>query len=111
MFNFDEMQKFGKDAVEATVQSMGTASRGAQTVATEAAEFARKSFEQGAAAMERLMNARSVERAVEVQSQYVQNVFEGAMAQGTKMNELVADLTKQSMKPVETYFGKVRPTA
>ena len=111
MFNFDEMQKLGKEAVEATMQTMGTASRGAQTVATEAAEFARKSFEQSAAAMERLMNARSLERAVEVQSQYVQSALEGAVAQGTKMNELVADLAKQSFKPVENYLAKGRPTA
>ena len=112
MFNaFEDMQKLGTNAVEATMQSLTTASKGAQTVAAETAEFARKSFEQGTSAMQNLFGARSMERAVEVQSQYAQAAFEGVVAQGAKMNELMADVAKQSFKPVEDYFSKVRPTA
>lgn len=109
--NFEEMQKLGKDAAEAAAQSVTTASKGVQTIATEATDFARKSFEQGVGAMERLLGARSVERALEVQTQYAQSAFEGFMAQSAKFGEIYSDIAKQSFKPLEGYLGKGRPAA
>lgn len=108
---FEDMQKLGTQAVEATMQSFTTASKGAQTMATETADFARKSLEQSSAAMQNMFSARTLDRAVEVQSQYAQTAYEGVVAQGAKMNDLLADLAKQSFKPVEDYLAKVRPTA
>lgn len=108
---FEDMQKLGKNAVEVAVESLGTASKGAQTIAAETAAYARKSFEQGTSAMESLLGARSLERAVEVQSQYAKLAYEGMVAQSAKINEIFADVTKQSFKPVEDLFAKARPAA
>lgn len=109
--SFDDVQKLGKDGMEAALQSLTAISKGAQTAATEAAEFTRKSFEQGTSAWEGMLGARSLERVVEVQNKYVQTAYESMMAQATKLGELYADTARQSFQPLEGYLAKVRPSA
>ena len=45
--NFDEMQKLGKDNVDVTLKSFGVLSKATQTIATEVADYSKKSFEDG----------------------------------------------------------------
>jgi hypothetical protein len=107
--NFDDVQKFGKDNVEATMRSFGAASKGFQAIAAEVTNYSKKSFEDGTAAVERLMGAKTVEKAIEVQSDYVKSAYEGFVAQATKLGELYADIAKETYKPFEGYIGKVTP--
>jgi phasin family protein len=109
--SFDDFQKFGKDSVDATMESLNAASKGFQTLAVEAAEYARKSFEEGTAAVEKLFGARTLERAIEVQSDYAKTAYEGFVAQATKVGEIYADTAKQSYKPFESYASKFSPAA
>jgi hypothetical protein len=108
--NFDEMQKLGKDNVEATLRSFGVASKGLQAIAAEVTNYSKKSFEDGTAAVERLMGAKTLEKAIEVQTDYVKTAYEGFVAQATKIGELYADIAKESYKPFEGYLAKVTPT-
>ncbi|HKA71378.1 MAG TPA: phasin family protein [Xanthobacteraceae bacterium] len=107
--NFDEMQKFGKDNVEATLRSFGVASKGLQAIAAEVTNYSKKSFEDGTAAVERLMGAKTLEKAIEVQTDYVKTAYEGFVAQATKIGELYADIAKEAYKPFEGYLAKVTP--
>jgi len=107
--NFDEVQKLGKDNMEAALRSFGAASKGVQAIAAEVTNYSKKSFEDGTAAVERLMGAKTLEKAIEVQSDYVKTAYEGLVAQATKIGELYADLAKESYKPFEGYLAKVTP--
>ena len=107
--NFDEMQKFGKDNMDATMKSIGAASKGFQAIATEVTNYSKKSFEDSTAAVERLFGAKTLEKAIEVQSDYVKTAYEGFVAEATKIGELYADLAKESYKPFEGYLAKVTP--
>jgi len=107
--NFDEVQKLGKDNMEAALRSFGAASKGMQAIAAEVTNYSKKSFEDGTAAVERLMGAKTLEKAIEVQSDYVKTAYEGLVAQATKIGELYADLAKESYKPFEGYLAKVTP--
>ena len=109
LVNFDEMQKFGKDNVEATLRSFGVASKGWQALAAEVTNYSKKSFEDGTAAVERLMGAKTLEKAIEVQTDYVKTSYEGFVAQATKIGELCADIAKETYKPFEGYLAKVTP--
>jgi phasin family protein len=105
--NLDDMQKFGKDNMDATMKSIGAASKGFQAIAAEFTNYSKKSFEDGTAAMERLLGAKTLEKAIEVQSDYVKTTYEGFVAEATKLGELYADLAKETYKPFESQFGKV----
>jgi len=107
--NVDELQKYGKDNVEATLKSFGAASKGFQAIAAEVSNYSKKTFEDGTAAMERLLGAKTLEKAIEVQSEYVKTAYEGFVTQTTKLGELYADLAKEVYKPFEGYLAKVTP--
>ncbi len=107
MKTFDDVQKLGKDNMDATLKAFGAASKSAQAIAIEVADYSKKSFEEGTAALERVFGARSIDKAFEAQSEYVKKAYEGMVAEATKLGELYADLAKEAYKPFESYFGKM----
>lgn len=105
--NIDDMQQLGKDNMDATMKSFGALSKSMQAIAVEIADYSKKAFEQGTAAAEQLIGAKSLEKAFEVQSDYAKSSYESFVAQATKLGELYADLAKEAYKPFESQFGKV----
>ncbi len=105
--NFDEIQQFGKENVDVALKSFGATTKGVQAIAVEMADYSRKSFENGAAAFEKLLGARSVDKAIEVQQGYLKDVYEGFVSEAAKVGELYADLAKEAYKPYENLFTKV----
>lgn len=102
----EELQKLSKDNIEAAVKSFGTLSKSAQAIAVEIADYTKASFEQGTAALEKLLGAKTLEQAIEIQQSYLKTAYEGAVAQATKLGELYTELAKETYKPFETSFGK-----
>jgi phasin family protein len=107
--NFEDFQKLGKDNMDTAMKQFGTVSKGWQAIATEYADFSKKSFEEGSAALEKLFGAKSLEKAIEIQSEYVKTAYEGFVAEATKLGELYTDLAKESYKPFEGMMAKVAP--
>ena len=73
--NFDEVQKISKDNMDAAMKSFGTVSKGWQAIATEVADYSKKSFEEGSAAAEKLLGAKSLEKAIEIQTDYAKSAY------------------------------------
>ena len=107
--NFEDFQKLGKDNMDTCMKQFGTVSKGFQTIATEFADYSKKSFEHGSAAFEKLLGAKSLEKAIEIQSDYVKTAYEGFVAEAAKMGELYTDLAKETYKPFEGMIAKVAP--
>ena len=105
--NMDEIQQFGKDNMDATMKSFGAVSKGVQAIAVEFADYSKKSFEEGSAALEKLFGAKSIDKAIEVHSDYMKSSYENFVAEATKLGELYADLAKETYKPFESYLAKV----
>jgi hypothetical protein len=106
MMKLDDVQKLGKDNMDATLKSFGAVSKSVQAIAVEMADYSKKSFEQSTAAIEKLFTAKTIEKAIEVQSDFVKSSYEGFVAEATKLGELYADLAKESYKPFESYLTK-----
>ena len=107
--NFEDFQKLGKDNIDTCMKQFGTVSKGWQAIATEFADYSKKSFEHGSAALESLLGAKSLEKAIEIQSDYVKTAYEGFVAQSSKLGELYTDLAKETYKPLEGIIAKVAP--
>jgi hypothetical protein len=105
MKSYEDMQKFGSDGFEAALKQFGVFSKGAQAIASEMADYSKQSFEATAAAAEKLVGAKSLEKAIEIQSDFVKSAYEGFVARSTKLGSLYADLAKETYKPFEGYFG------
>jgi phasin family protein len=102
----EDMQSFGKNSVDVALTSFGAWTKGAQAIAVEVVDYSKKSAESSAAAWEKLMGAKSPEKALEVQSQYLRSSYEDFVAEATKLAELYADLAKQAYKPFEGVLAK-----
>ena len=107
--NFEDFQKLGKDNVDVAMKQFGTVSKGWQAIATEFADYSKKTFEDGSAAIEKLFGAKTLEKAIEVQSEYAKTSYEGFIAQASKLGELYVDLAREAYKPYEGYLAKVTP--
>ena len=108
---FETIQKAGKEQVDAAVKSFGVVSKGIQAVATESTDYAKKSFEQGTAAFEKLSAAKTVEKAIEIQTDFAKSYFEAAVAQASKFGELYTSMFKEAAKPYEGIVAKAVPAA
>lgn len=102
MKSFEEFQSFGKGGMEAYVASANALTKGMQTIAQEAADYSRKSFEKSSAAFERATAAKSFDKAVEVQQAFAKEAYETWMSQMTKFNELYVATAKEAYKPFES---------
>ncbi|MGH6818618.1 MAG: phasin family protein [Methylovirgula sp.] len=104
--NFDGLQKFGKEQLEAASSVTASLAKGLQTIAAETTEFSKKSIEANSAYIERLLNAKSLDDTIQIQSEYAQSAYERLLAQITKIGELYASLAKEAFKPVEGALAK-----
>jgi hypothetical protein len=104
--NFEDIQKLGKDNMDVTMTSLSALSKGFQTIAVEMADYSKKVFEEGHAATEKLFGVKSIDKAFEVQSEYIKSAYEGFVAQSAKLGELYAGLAQEAYKPVEGLMAK-----
>lgn len=104
--NFEDMQKLGEDNMDATLTALSVMSKGFQTIAIEMADYTRKVFEDGNAAAEKLLGAKSFDKALEVQSDYVKASYEQFVAQAAKVGELYTGLAQEAYRPFESCIAK-----
>lgn len=106
MINFEEANQKSKEAMDAVLKNYSEIAKGYQAIATEATEFSKKSFQDAASFMESLAGAKSIEKALELQSGFMKSSYEGFVSEATKMTEMYADLAKTVYKPYEAPMAK-----
>lgn len=106
--SFEDFQKLGRENVDAALKSFGSVSKGFQAIAVEVADYSKKTFEDNTALVEKMLGAKTIDKAIEVQSAFVKSSFETYLERVTKIGELYADLAKETYKPVETALAKAK---
>jgi hypothetical protein len=105
--SFEAVQKFGKDSFEATVKALDVASTGTKAIVVETADYAKASFDQGTATFEKLAGVKSLDQAIQIQSDYLKGAYENFVAHSTKTRELYTKLAQDSLAS----FGFLRSAA
>ena len=106
--SFEDLQTVGKENVDATLKSFGALSKSGQAIAVELADYSKKTFQDGSTALEKLFGAKSLDKAIEVQTEYAKTAYEGFVAEATKIGELYADLAKETYKPFEGFLARAK---
>ena len=101
--NLEDIQKISKDNIDAMTKSFGVMPKAVQAIATEMADYSKRSLENGAKAMQNLLAVKSLDKAFEVQSDYAKTAYEDYTAQVTKLGQLYSELAKQTFKPYEGF--------
>ena len=110
MLKVEEFQNYGKEQFDAAVASAGSCTKSLQAIAAAYGDYTKKSFEEGSAFIEKLAGVKTLDKAIEIQSDYVKTAFEGYVAQVTKMGELFSAIAKDAYKPFEGIVAKSVPT-
>jgi hypothetical protein len=100
---FEDAQKAGKEGISKALESFGALSRGLQTFASETAGFSKKSLEDGAAHVETLLGAKSIDVAFEAHTDFLRSSYEKAVGQVARFGELYLDLVKETARPFEDF--------
>ena len=92
---FEEASKTG---MEAAMKSAVVFSKGLQDLAKETSDFSRQSFDVSQAAFEKLLDASSLDEAIDVQTQFAKSSYDGFVAEASKVGELYSNLVKEVFK-------------
>ena len=69
-----------------------------QTIAMAYGNYTRKSFEQTKSFFERLAGVRSIDKAIEVQTEFAKQAYETVLTESQKIRELYSGLARQSFE-------------
>ncbi len=111
MFKVEDIQNYGKDQFETVVASATSVQNGLQAIASAYGDYTKKSFEDTKSFVEKLSSVKSLDKALEAQTDYARSAYETFVAESQKIAGLYGDLAKQALKPVETLVAKFSPTA
>ena len=105
----------GKDSMMIKVeeiQQYGTSLQsGVQAIATAYGDYTKKSFEDTKSFVEKLSGVKSIDKVLEVQTEYAKSAYETFVAESQKIATLYTDLAKQTFKPLESVAAKFVPAA
>jgi hypothetical protein len=98
----EQFQKVSKDSYDTAVRSFGEVTKGLQAITAEFADFSKKALEDGTHAFEQMMGVKSIEQAIEIQSQYTRKAYDSYITEMSKLGEMYAGLARSSYKPSES---------
>jgi hypothetical protein len=111
MFKVEDIQNYGKEQYETAVAAATSLQNGLQAIATAYGDYTKKSYEDTKSFVEKLSGVKSLDKAVEAQSQFAKAAYETFVADSQKIAGLYGDLAKQAYKPVESLIAKLNPSA
>jgi len=111
MFKVEDFQNYGKEHFETYVASATSVQHGLQAIASAYGDYTKKSFEDTKSFVEKLSGVKSLDKAVEAQTDFARSSYETFVAESQKIAGLYSDLAKQAFKPVETIVSKFTPAA
>lgn len=103
--------QFSKQQIAAIVAPANPLAIDFQTIATAYSNYSKKSFEQTKAYVEKLAGVRSLDKAIEIQTEFAKQAYETFVTESQKIRELYSGLAKQSFKPLEGLAAKTTSAA
>jgi phasin family protein len=100
MVKVEEIQQYGSSLTS-----------GVQAIATAYGDYTKKSYEDTKSYVEKLSGVKSIDKVLEVQTEFAKSAYETFVAESQKIVGLYTDLAKQTFKPLETMAAKFAPAA
>ena len=102
---FETAAAFGKENVEAVVESSKIAAKVAESMGAEIAAYSKKSYEDSLAIAKELTSCKSVTEFVEKQTSFGKVSMEGFVAEANKLNDMYAAAAKEIFAPLTARFN------
>jgi|SRR5215813_10332599 len=111
MFKVEDIQNYGKEQYETVLASASSVQSGLSAIAAAYGDYSKKSYEDAKSFVEKLSGVKSLDKALEAQSEYAKTSYETFVADAQKIAGLYGDLAKQAFKPLEGIVSKFGPGA
>ena len=111
MIKVEDIQQYGKENLETVVASATTVQNGLQAIASAYGDYTKKSFEDTKSFVEKLSGVKSLDKVIEVETEFAKSAYEAFVAESQKIAGLYTDLAKQTFKPLEGIVAKFSPAA
>jgi len=98
---YDQFISFGKDNAEAVLKSANAAGKGIETINSEVFAYTRKSIEEGVAATKAVLASKTVEEAIQVQSEFGKVAFETYVDQLAKFGDMALAAARHAAEPFQ----------
>jgi hypothetical protein len=96
-----EFQKAAEGGFEAASRSFSEANKGFQALAAEMMNYSKEGFDDAVRTWEQLIGVKSLDQAIQIQSDYAKRVYENHMAELSKLGEMTMGMMRDASKPVE----------
>ncbi|NDW04213.1 TIGR01841 family phasin [Jiella sp. 40Bstr34] len=101
MTTYEDAGKLTKEAMDNMLRSFAAMTKGFQQISAETADFTKRAYEHQTATVERLFQAKTLDKTIEVQTEFAKTAYEAWVAQMTKMSDIYAGIAKETYKPFE----------
>ncbi|WP_206455977.1 phasin family protein [Aurantimonas marina] len=98
---YEDASKITQEAVDNAIKSASAVTKGFQQIAAETNDFTKRSYEQQAEMLEKLFKIKTLDKGIELQTDYAKIAYQSWVSQATRMGEIYADIAKQAYKPFE----------
>jgi hypothetical protein len=102
----DDVQKMSNATLDATSHSFERVTKGTQAIVSELADYSKRSFENGNKTLESLAGAGSLDKAIEVQTEYAKRAYEDYVTSTRKVGELYINLAQEVLRPYQDLIAK-----
>src|SRR3984893_4354427 len=110
MVKVEDIQQYEKEHLETVAASAASLQSGLHAIASAYGDYTKKSFEDTKSFVEKLSGVKSLDKAIEVQTEFAKSAYETFVAESQKIGALYSDLAKQSYKPFGGFVAKLTPT-
>lgn len=95
-----EVNTLSKGNVEAVVESLTAATKGAETVGAQTMAFAKKNWDEYVTAGKTLSGAKSIQEVIELQSKFAKSSMEAYVSEMNLLTETLSSSFKDTFKPI-----------
>jgi hypothetical protein len=103
-----QYQERVQSGFEAASRSFTEANQGFQAIAAAMMQYSKAAFDDATRTWEQLIGVRSLEQAVQIQSDYAKRVYENHVAELSKLGEMCMGMMRDASKPVEDASRRFR---
>src|SRR5215831_18960525 len=96
-----EYQKAAETGFETASRSFSEANKGFQALAAEMMEYSKVAFDDAMRTWGQLIGVRSLDQAMQIQSDYAKRAYDNHMAELSKVGEMCLSTMRDASKPVE----------
>lgn len=98
---YENLFSFGKENVEALVQSGTLATKGFEEVSKAYAAYATENFNKATAAVKALASVKSPTEFVQLQAQFARESVDGFIAESRKLSEIANTVATSALEPLQ----------